>query len=621
MVTRQCSQEALQKGQYLEALSLRREMRMCIDMLFNLPPETAGRMWPIYGTLVNDLLARIYEIVNSNSTCPPPPLPRALICWETHLMLLEHEQLPVEPPDWLLILESHLTQDGALFWFNLIGEDADAPHRALKLYERLAYLINPCPEWVALKCDELKQQQPVAECNQEPDSNLDSVPHTSIEPKCFVWEGDAKLNPAAIKENITQWLSKNKSAQKGIQIGMTYRPGAAIVNPDSDVLELNLAPLIQSVDLALLENCLESFFEPLKKLTSIGQIEVLEPSLSMICSLEALWREGEELNLDQFRAITYAVATWNRLSGPGCLGAKLLPTNLPSVDIEQFSLILELDTIELALLQSVQFDSIQLVIALEQLRQEKSRDLTLKERNNQWWFRPVEALENLRRFQQELDFNEGFASTQDIRCWGDGALACLTEAIQLKQTALCTNDLSSTWFYLTIAQTIRSGRDSFSQLYQSIDFRDLYPLIAGKEVLYLGPDSDEVEQHHRSGSSFRLFKDIEIKSYSLRCLSTPKQSTSKDSRSSFKKNLESCLEEVQQLHHQRAFTLVLVAAGAYRLPLCQELRRRYDIQCIGFGKNLRQLFGVERHGDPRWRFKERNFDLWIKIEGFDPEVP
>jgi hypothetical protein len=191
----------------------------------------------------------------------------------------------------------------------------------------------------------------------------------------------------------------------------------------------------------------------------------------------------------------------------------------------------------------------------------------------------------------------------------------------LKQAALCTNDLSSTWFYLTIAQTIRSGRDSFSQLYQSIDFRDLYPLIAGKEVLYLGPDSDEVEQHHRSGSSFRLFKDIEIKSYSLRCLSTPKQSTSKDSPSSFKKNLESCLEEVQQLHHQRAFTLVLVAAGAYRLPLCQELRRRYDIQCIGFGKNLRQLFGVERHGDPRWRFKERNFEHWIKIEGFDPEVP
>lgn len=589
---RQACFEALERGDWLMAVQQQAQLRQMVEDVVSFRSDLSNELWSLYAGVMNTTLARLHPVLITTAEPALQALPRAEICWQLLQLLGEHRALPVVAPEWLAVLEQQLVQDGAQYWLELVDERAEAAGRALALYERLAALHDPCPDWVRLRCEQLRAIKPAEQAPLP-----DPLP----------------VEPPSIAEQVHGWLDCHGGEQGVMRLGLIFVPDQSPVSRDPRRLDLNLAPLLRTDEDP--ETAMAAFLEPLQELEHGTPLEVREPCSHLYESLGYLWRLGQDLDLEQYALLNKAAASWSRMTGPGCLGGKLLPSSLPALKLAQQPLLVQLDATELALMQSVVYDPASLEPALAVLRREHLNEAFWREQSPDWWFRPTQAVESLRRFQRDQGFYAGSAAPMEsLECWSRGALACLSEGTLWSETPGWPSDPSAGWFMLPISQAITRAGGRVPELFRGPDPLEFYPLMAGQEVVYVGPLAEAVERHHHSGSSFQLFHDRHIDPFGLRCLPMPRSLHPQRPHGSFEESLEVMLEEVERLHQKRPFALVLVAAGAYRLPLCQEIRRRYGVTCLALGAQVHQLFGVERAGEPSWRALQRRPEHWRSID-------
>jgi hypothetical protein len=120
-------------------------------------PELAKVLWPRYGDLLGQLTIQVHGRVvpTEGERADAEAAWRrgdAALCLRMARALEQGLAQPWEVPDWLPVLEQQLVQHGALAGQHGSGHDQAAAGICLDLFQRLAQLVDPVPDWVAQAC-------------------------------------------------------------------------------------------------------------------------------------------------------------------------------------------------------------------------------------------------------------------------------------------------------------------------------------------------------------------------------------------------------------------------------------------------------------------------------------
>ncbi len=523
-------------------------------------PATAERDWAAYGRLVNAATAAIHPVVTSISEDPPPPVERATLCWRMQGLLRTHRELPVEAPAWMPVLEGQFVKDGALYWRELIGREPGAEARARGLFERLAQLLDPCPPWV---------KQAIGELGATATTRRLELVYRPEEPERIEADGRLALNLAALSGGsdpaaaIGQWVAEVASD-----------PGSAAC-------------------------------------------ELVEPRESLGTSLAVMTLLDEPIPWEMAGTWAAAAAAWRELGGTGGplrSADRAAPT--PAPDPGGVDLLLELDPVELAVLRGTVFREEAITAAIDRLRQEEARPAfwLTGQRDPGWWMGGFDAVDALRRFVRDRGFYAGHADpAASLRAWSEAALGVLTQICLWGEGALWSADEASHWMAPALVQALSRGSGRLTAIGDSPEATALQRGIGGRDVLYVGVAADAVESQHRSGRALRLFEDQDTPAYGLRCLEPPESRYPHRPHGGFEHSLEHCLSSITALHDDHPFELVVLGGGAYRMPLCLELRRRHGVSCWAFAGGGHQVFGVELPGDRPLPDGAPRTEKWLRL--------
>lgn len=540
-----------------------------------------------------------------------PPLRRAELCWRAHRLLLEWRKRTVAFPDWLDVLEQQLVLSGAQLWRERVGLDEEAGERALELFERLVVLFDPCPAWIRLACLELRQLSSEQMCqeletaleDQEGDQVLleqlalccdrccrealergdwglamerqavaertlhrldEGHPHGSQ----ARWEGYAalviaivdRLKPVLIGEaghslpdavrarlydrvermlkgyhalpiEPPEWLAvvELQLLQEGAQLWKVLIGREPRAAEHAQVLFGQLA--------ARLDPCPEWVRHQLKNLESIGNhLPALDAS-----ELEVLLRTNSPAELE--KAVTERLASLVATNASGQSPLQELITAFGCRWAEGHELTLEhFNGLERAWSgwQAGRDEGLQTAWpASDPTRQSLSLALDPRE------------LRTLRQrvlgVQEQGPQLEGF-DEEDLTWWTEEALACFTEIGLWGEGVVWSTDQESLWLYLPLLQAISCCSGRIPEIHRPPEPVELAGLMADPQVLVLR--------------------------------NVPPQAPGQ-----LRTNLEALLAEVEAQHTRTPYRLAVVEPGNHRLPLCQELRRRLSISCVGLDIN------------------------------------
>ncbi|MGB7564382.1 MAG: hypothetical protein WBM08_06475 [Prochlorococcaceae cyanobacterium] len=579
----------LSSGRWNDIFALQNELSNVASALAGDLPDQANHIWRLYGEIVNDLTVAVHRVVNTQSTEPVPQPLRSELCTRMSRILKSHLELPVAPPDWLAVLEEQLVQDGAVFWRERIGQETEAAIRSLELFERLADLLDPCPVWVSLACEELRAHAP-----------------QDVSPS------DQELLPGAIARTVEAELKALPVGGEVLRLGLMWQPGEPLVHREPARLQLNLAPLIDTADpgsdnLALANRGIEAFFIPLRAQPSGRSVVVDDPLVEIVAALAALWGRNVELRPELFASLQFAAAVWEREAN-ALVGetTRLSASSLAPLEPASATLLIDLDTTELATLLSLVFTPEATTRALEQLLEEPGPP---QQRRNNWWFDPSDPMENLARLEDKgFPLRSTATPAGDLSFWQERSLECLMVANLWGEAALWASDAGAAWFALPLLQAVSIGSGRPPQLCRTPSPLDLLDLLAGQEVVYVGPHGDLVLEQHQSGRYGQLYIDRPVRAFGLRSLAPPLEGTS------FVAQLDDLIEQIEQLDRQRAVQWVVVAGGLTRLPLVNELQLRHNWRCMALSEDGAELFGIRnsrRHCNQTTH--PRHAAMWIDL--------
>jgi hypothetical protein len=587
-----CCEHAYTSGQWLEALQHHDALLDLVAALAQALPAQAATFWARYGELLAALTAAVHGAVNSTSVDPPPQPLRAELCWRLAERLKLGHGLPFEPPEWLAVLEQQLVQDGAAYWSAWIedgesgAEGADprqARRRALALLLRLDQLLAPAPAWV------LQQ----ARGHLETEAELLLSPASPV-PADLVWlsacleawplaetlvpQRDGLLTRA----RITLELLDPELAPLTMQGPAAAAPAVAAQEPEPGVaelvllqaeqtastLQLDLAPLL-TAEFEAIEAALDDFVWHLPR---GSRARAAAPALLAV--LEPAWSAGVRLSAGAFERLAYLAAAWQRR-----LADKLDP--LPTLDW-QYSLLIELDSSELAVLQPLLTNPGSLEPVLAELRREHHNPPFWEQRQELPWMQCPPPLEALRRLHVEHGYYAGAsAPLEELAQWGEEISQTLLSA------ELWTDDAGCLGRWLAVAQElVLAGRGACPPFGQPPAADQLLRDWAGLEVMYVGDQAEAVQAAHRAGRCFRGDP------FGLRVLPTPASRWPARPAGSFRESLQLLLEAVDGLYRQRPFAVLLADCGAYRLPLMRAVHQRYGVAALSSGRPLATWLGA-----------------------------
>jgi hypothetical protein len=598
-VTLRCCEAAYQAGRWDEAFAQHDALLALVQELAAALPQRADGFWSRYSLLLAFLTAELHGLVKMGSAAPQPLAERVELCWQITERLRRAEQLPLEPPEWLPVLDQQLVQDGALLAIDLLQEAGPAAPlatrpRAVRLLARLARLLEPAPEWVLMSARQQLEEQarlvlaaepapepralaelselvellPVAEERRPAltaaltrlrlglellDPELAPLaPATATTPPAAF--ASAPATAAALPVATAPTTQPAVAAQPALA-GMAMLEEGASASP----LQLDLVPLL-AAEPEEIEAALDDFVWHLPR-----GCRALPAATALPALLEGHWRQGLRLPAAAFERLAILAASWQRR-----LGERLEP--LPLLDW-QHSLLLELGATELAVLLPLQAAPTSLEPALAELRREHHNQVFWQQRQELPWMQCVPPLEALRRWHvEEGYYARAHAPLDELRGWGEAA------AQTLLQAELWTDNAACLGLWLAVAQelVLRHGQP-LPPLGAPPVPAQLLAELGGLEVLYAGERAAAVQEAHRQGELFRGAP------FGLRVLEPPASRWPARPAGGFGDSLAVLLEVVDGLYRQRPFAVLLADCGAYRLPLLQAAHQRYGVAAQSAG--------------------------------------
>ena len=555
--------DALEQQAWSLAVERQNELCSLISALVEQQEQLRAPLWSRYGDLLAALVAALQPVLNANSEAPLEAPLRAELCWRLMELLEDAGKRPFEAPDWLAVLEQQLVQDGAKFWLEL---NRSSP-RTLELSLRLAQLLDPAPEWVLQQGQSLLQDW----ISQADLSNPDPAAFAASCRQLALWlkrwpHGSEQLELALLRMELSLQLLEHQQP-----VVAADEPLGLVVELEGEAQshQFNLAPLLVGT-VQELEQALQQFVASQR-----ASQKALAGLSSLQGSLQQQWQQGRRLPLGAFGLLGYGLASWERQ-----LGSRH-PQSV-AADAES-SILVELKRDELGALLALSRQDAGLEPALVELRRQHLNPSFWEGLDRGPWYGIPTALASLRQLQARGGFYASAeAPLESLRQWGQATLAAL-----LASESVWSSDPGCDGLWLALTQQLQGQTPTMPDLQGAADGQAWLRGLAGQEVVYVGWNWPQLQQAHRRGALFAG------EPFGLRGIALAESRRGLRPGRSWSESLEQCLDELEQLHQARAFSVVCSDGGAYRLPLLQAARSRYGSLGLAVG-NLAQWLEVDQ---------------------------
>jgi hypothetical protein len=631
-------EEAYQCQAWSEALEHHDRLLDLVGRLVALAPGQGEVFWGRYGLLLAFFTGAVHGEVTSEVVDVKERAPRADLAWQMAQRLRRAAELPIQPPDWLAVLEEQLVRQGLLLHADLVEQHtavgglpfAELHQRALDLSLHLQNLLDPTPEWLEQMLRRLIERQVNAVLAVDPPepeqlakllANLERLPvdkdrseafavaltRTRLSLDLLAPELGLSADPAGSGPVAERASAPVDAAEDAPTLEIPAIAEEPRVAEDAPTLELPAIP----------EEPWEVKDSPILKIPAIpeepgvAELVWLEDGveaaslvqLNLRPLLEAPFEQIDEA-LDEFcchlpkgsRALQAAPAltrsleprwrTGQRLEAPAFERLAYLAGSwqrrlaerlepLPQHDW-RYGLLVELATGELDVLLPLLAAPQELEPLMAQLRREHHQGALWQQRQEVPWMQCPSPLEALRRLHVEEGFYaRSHPPMESLRSWGREVVLALSEA------ELWTDDAGCLGRWLAVVQElVLSQQGPVPELGRPPQPEQLLIDLGGLELVYVGDGAAAVQEAHRAGHCFRG------QPFGLRVMEGPESRWPARPSGGFEQSLAVLLESVDALYRQRPFDVLLADCGAYRLPLLRAVQQRYGVAAMSSGRPM-----------------------------------
>lgn len=584
------------------------------------------------------LLACLDQALTHRHWQPPAsPLENAEAHAHAGALLQQIRDLDRPRPPWFAVVEEGLLRRGAQAL--LQQPSARWRREGLVLLLRLGRLHPPMPDWLAARVERVvlglledldQSSHPQADLQALVESlhGLDELvaddqPRRAavqelmaLAQGCLLLAAEARqpqglcdgpdpswgaaTDPDAIRELVQDWLALQPPLAGAITLELVWIPGARPVPHGPGQLALNLAALpSECLDTPqLLEQQLAALWDPVRQSRPRQDWQLRAASASLLASLGQCWASGGALSWADCRLLARAQELWTGGVDAAHLEASLAPG----------CCLVQASATQLAALRCWLLQRDQLEPALVEIRRHHHDSAFMQQQSARAIAGSAAPLETL----CALHLQEGFyasvtAPMGSLEFWAQACLLALAQG----QMLVDPKRSSASWW--AVLQGLVQAHNRLPALVVWPEEQRFYQLLAGQEVVLVSPHADLLNEQHRSGRAFGLFRDLEILPYGLRTLAAPQSRYPERPLQGFEASLMVCLEALEALARQQPFSVFLSVAGAYDLPLCQAVHDRYGASCVAIGPSLHARFGIDEPCSHGWRSEQRRADRWRRI--------
>lgn len=604
--------------------------------LLQLRPEALARGQLMDGLI--QVLARMDQALTHRQWRPPTsPLDNAQVHADAAALLQQIRDLDQPLPHWFEVVEEGLLRRGALA---LLQQSSGRCRRAgITLLLRHSLLHPPVAEWAAARLElavlglleDLDQSShPVADLQALVEAlaslgalvGSDRVREQVVQQALALARGCLELaeeateplglrladelgesqgmDPEQIGELVEDWLSAQAATRSPLTVELVWIPGARPIPHGQGQLALNLAALPRGNhrDPSQLELLLAALRMPLLRARPDQGIQLQPAPTSLLASLQQVWAGGGTLAWNDCQLLAQAQAAWEASAEAAFPEAHLAPgccVVQPSAT--------QLATLRCWLMQRDQLDP-----ALATIRRHHHDSVFMRMERANTGTDQEDVLATLCALHLDEGFYAGAtAPMASLEAWANWCLVALGEA----QVVIGPQGISGSGW--AVLQGVMQLHNHLPELVSWAQDEHFYRLLANREVVVVSAAASLIEEQHRSGRAFGLFRDLEIAPYGLRTVVPPASRYPGRPHRSFEASLAACLDELEGLAQERPFSVLLCVAGAYDLPLCHAVRERYGASCVAIGAALHARFGIEEPCSADWRRQQRRADHWRRI--------
>ena len=278
----------------------------------------------------------------------------------------------------------------------------------------------------------------------------------------------------------------------------------------------------------------------------------------------------------------------------------------PEYDVRHHSALLRYGNVELRVIQDY-------LLSSENLR-------TLTERVAQKWGSEPEmyALNaasgvlahddpdwNIRRLMTNAGF---YVGSDPNRAWD-----CLEDWVSRYISAICNSHLvwanTKALFFPRIQRSLYKTRAFVPRYVQLPSVRRIYETMKDKDVLFVSPMAHIVNEQAASGHIWRLYKDYDVPSFSVRAVPAWISTWPHRPHSDWSETFSAMCESVQTAYRERPFQYFVAACGCYGLPLADFVRTEFACPTLYIGHQAHKLFGILPASSARI-----NREMWVESD-------
>jgi hypothetical protein len=212
---------------------------------------------------------------------------------------------------------------------------------------------------------------------------------------------------------------------------------------------------------------------------------------------------------------------------------------------------------------------------------------------------------NIRRLMTNAGFYMG---SEPDRAWES-----LEDWARRYISAVCNSHLSwsntKSLFFQRTQRALNEKSRFVPKYVESPGVRRIYDNIKGREVLFVSPLAHIVNEQASSGRLWKLYKDYEVPSFSVRAIPAWISTWPNRPHSDWSETFARMRESVHAAYNERPFDVFISACGCYGLPISDFVRTQYGCSTLYIGHQTHKLFGILPVSSDRI-----NVEMWAKSD-------
>ena len=252
-------------------------------------------------------------------------------------------------------------------------------------------------------------------------------------------------------------------------------------------------------------------------------------------------------------------------------------------------LLLRTGIIEINVLNSFLFNDKEIIKkSIEIIINSNNDDMYLTKKK--CWIVTYKDIDSVVSYIKKLMTNAGFYINNDK----ERAFICLEYFCNEYRNAILKCDYLFNWSFLNCfsLDLLNDKKKTKTLKYFDCSDNGIYKLLNNKNILFLTPYKNQIDNIYKSGRIYKLRKTINLENIKLYTIESFLTTYPNTKHEDFMETINYYFKSIDEIINNNEINLFTCSAGAYGLILCNYVYTKYKITSLYIGHDINRYFGI-----------------------------